>query len=91
MRAALPVAFLAVLLTGFTPEDEALDPTTLPGAVVVPPVAIPLAYLVVRKLRREGGRGTGVAHAAIVVAYLVMLVMALLGLNLLVALLISRG
>jgi cell division protein FtsI/penicillin-binding protein 2 len=38
MRAALPVAFLAVLLTGFTPEDEALDPTTLPGAVVVPPV-----------------------------------------------------
>ena len=34
MRAALPLAFLAVLLTGFTPEDEALDPTTLPGAVV---------------------------------------------------------
>ncbi|HEY1335676.1 MAG TPA: hypothetical protein VGF31_15545, partial [Myxococcaceae bacterium] len=37
MRAALPLAFLAVLLAGFTPEDEALDPTTLPGAVGVPP------------------------------------------------------
>ncbi|HET9156630.1 MAG TPA: penicillin-binding transpeptidase domain-containing protein, partial [Myxococcaceae bacterium] len=36
MRAALPLASLAVLLTGFTPEDEALDPTTLPGAVLTP-------------------------------------------------------
>ena len=36
MRAALPLALLAMLLTGFTPEDEALDPTTLPGALVTP-------------------------------------------------------
>ncbi|HEY1335554.1 MAG TPA: hypothetical protein VGF31_14930, partial [Myxococcaceae bacterium] len=41
MRAALPVAFLAVLLTGFTPEDEALDPTTLPGAIVPLPDEVP--------------------------------------------------
>jgi len=36
MRAALPLTFLAVLLTGFTPEDEALDPATLPGALGLP-------------------------------------------------------
>ncbi|HET9035783.1 MAG TPA: penicillin-binding transpeptidase domain-containing protein [Myxococcaceae bacterium] len=52
MRAALWLPSLAVLLTGFTPEDEALDPTMLPGttAVTAPaeapepvaPAAIPL-------------------------------------------------
>ena len=32
MRAALLLATLAVLLSGFSPEDEALDPGTLPGS-----------------------------------------------------------
>ena len=32
MRAALPLSVLAVLLSGFTPEDEALEPATIPGA-----------------------------------------------------------
>ena len=42
MRAALPLAFLAVLLTGFTPEDEALDPIMLPGALGAPaPADVP--------------------------------------------------
>jgi penicillin-binding protein A len=36
MREALSLALLAVLLAGFTPEDEALDPLMLPGAVVRP-------------------------------------------------------
>ena len=41
MRAALPLSVLAVLLSGFTPEDEALEPATLPGAS--PAVAAPSA------------------------------------------------
>ncbi|HTS79465.1 MAG TPA: penicillin-binding transpeptidase domain-containing protein [Myxococcaceae bacterium] len=36
MRAALPLALLGVLLTGFTPEDEALEPATLPGPLLAP-------------------------------------------------------
>lgn len=36
MRAALPVAVLAAILTGFTPQDEALDPSTLPGGASGP-------------------------------------------------------
>jgi len=39
MRAALSLPVLAVLLTGFTPEDEALDPATLPGPVAAPAAA----------------------------------------------------
>jgi cell division protein FtsI/penicillin-binding protein 2 len=44
MRAALPLAALAMLLAGFTPDDEALEPATLPGPVSSPaPAAEPLA------------------------------------------------
>jgi penicillin-binding protein A len=49
MRAALPLALLGGLLTGFTPEDEALDPATIPGlgapapAIDDEPAAAPLA------------------------------------------------
>ncbi len=39
MRAALPLATLAVMLSGFTPEDEALDPAMLPGATAAPEAA----------------------------------------------------
>lgn len=39
MRAAISLSVLAVLLTGFTPEDEALDPATLPGPIAAPAVA----------------------------------------------------
>ena len=41
MRAALWLPCLAVLLTGFTPEDEALDPTMLPGTTVPAPAEAP--------------------------------------------------
>ena len=36
MRAALPLALLAGVLTGFTPEDEALDPAMIPGLIALP-------------------------------------------------------
>ncbi|HEY1906930.1 MAG TPA: penicillin-binding transpeptidase domain-containing protein [Myxococcaceae bacterium] len=36
MRAALPLASLAVMLAGFTPEDEALDPSTIPETLAAP-------------------------------------------------------
>lgn len=39
MRAALSLPVLAVLLAGFTPEDEALNPATLPGPVAAPAAA----------------------------------------------------
>jgi peptidoglycan glycosyltransferase len=39
MRAALSLPVLALLLTGFTPEDEALDPASLPGPVAAPAAA----------------------------------------------------
>ena len=37
MRAALLLALLAGLLTAFTPEDEALDPATIPGLLCPDP------------------------------------------------------
>jgi cell division protein FtsI/penicillin-binding protein 2 len=36
MRAALPLASLAVMLAGFTPEDAALDPSTIPETLGAP-------------------------------------------------------
>lgn len=61
---------------------------TLVLALVLPFVAIPLAHTLIRRLQHDGGRGTAVARAAIVVGYLDVLLWALVGLNLAVALLL---
>jgi hypothetical protein len=60
-------------------------------AFVLPIVAIPLAHRVIRTLQHDGGRGHGVAQAAIVVGYLVILIIALVGLNIVVALVLHRS
>lgn len=54
-------------------------------AVVLPIVAIPLAHKVTRILQHNGGRGRAVAHAAIVIGYLNILLLALVCLNIAVA------
>lgn len=66
-----------------------------PGAVValvlaflLPMVAIPLAHRTARRLQQEGGRGRSLAHAAIVIGYLDILLIALVGVNLAAALLL---
>jgi len=58
-------------------------------AFLVPIVAIPLAHGVTRRLQHHGGRGVAVAHAAIVVGYLNLLVLALITVNVVVALVIA--
>lgn len=57
-------------------------------AFLLPVVAIPLAYHVVRRLQHGGGRGVAVAHAAIVIGYLNILMIALVGVNVVVAVLL---
>jgi hypothetical protein len=54
-------------------------------AFLIPIVAIPQAHKVIRKLQHDGGRGRGVAQAAIVIGYLNILLFALVGLNVAVA------
>jgi len=63
-----------------------------PGALValilaflLPIVAIPLAHKITRTLQHDGRRGRAVAHAAIVIGYLNILLLALLSLNVAVA------
>ena len=56
-------------------------------AFVMPVVAIPLAHHVLRKLQHEGGRGATVARAAIATGYLSLLLIALVGVNVAVAVL----
>ncbi|MGO4534774.1 hypothetical protein [Leifsonia sp. 2MCAF36] len=50
-------------------------------AFLMPFLAIPLAHRVTRTLQHEGGRGGALAHAAIVMGYLNILLLALIGLN----------
>ncbi|RDV43544.1 hypothetical protein DOE76_16485 [Leifsonia sp. ku-ls] len=57
-------------------------------AVVFPFAGVPLAYHVVRKLQHDGGRGVSVAQAAIVIGYLNILLIALVSVNIAVALLL---
>jgi hypothetical protein len=54
-------------------------------AFVLPIVAIPVAHKVTRTLQHNGGRGRAVAQAAIVIGYLNILLLALLTLNVAVA------
>lgn len=63
---------------------------TLVLAFIIPVAAIPLAHIVTRSLQHDGRRGRGVAHAAIVVGYLNILLMALVAVNLVVALFVSH-
>jgi len=58
-------------------------------AVLMPIVAIPLAHWVMRRLQHHGGRGLAVVRTAIIVGYLNILLLALIGVNVLVAALIS--
>ncbi|MFP3467080.1 DUF4190 domain-containing protein [Leifsonia sp. SIMBA_070] len=60
-------------------------------AFIVPIVAIPLAHRITRKLQHEGGRGRALAHAAIIIGYLNILVIALVVLNVAVAGLLHTG
>lgn len=57
-------------------------------AFLLPVAAIPLAYHVVRKLQHDGGRGVTVAQVAIVIGYLNILLIALVGVNIVVAVLL---
>jgi hypothetical protein len=50
-------------------------------AFLVPVVAIPLGHRVTRTLQHDGGRGGAVAHAAIVIGYLNVLLCALIVVN----------
>jgi hypothetical protein len=54
-------------------------------AFLVPVVAIPLGHRVTRTLQHDGGRGGALAHAAIVIGYLNVLLLALVALNVLAA------
>jgi hypothetical protein len=58
-------------------------------AVVLPFVGIPLAHWVIRKLQHNGGRGAAIAHTAIVVGYLSLLLLALVVVNVVVALVLA--
>lgn len=60
-------------------------------AVVLPIVAIPLAYRVLRTLQHDGGRGRAIAQAAIIVGYLDILLVALIAVNIVVATFIGPG
>lgn len=60
-------------------------------SVVAPFVAIPLAHAVVRRLRHHGGRGHRIAQAAVVIGYLTLLMLALVAVNIGVALLLTRS
>lgn len=57
-------------------------------AFLLPVVAIPLGYHVVRKLQHDGGRGVAVAQVAIVIGYLNILLIALVSVNVAVAFLV---
>ncbi|MET3565735.1 MULTISPECIES: DUF4190 domain-containing protein [unclassified Leifsonia] len=54
-------------------------------AFLLPIVAIPLAHKITRTLQHDGGRGRAVAQTAIVIGYLNILLLALLSLNVAVA------
>lgn len=57
-------------------------------ALILPVVAVPLAYRVTRKLQHDGGKGAGVSQAAIIVGYLNILLVALVSVNIAVAFLL---
>lgn len=79
--------------------DDFVLPTVLPKrvhplavvalalALVLPVAAVPLAHHVIRKLQHVGGRGVAVAQAAIIVGYLNILLIALVSVNIAVAVL----
>ena len=50
-------------------------------AFLIPVAAIPLGHRVTRTLHQGGGRGGGIAHAAIVIGYLNLLLLALIVVN----------
>jgi len=60
-------------------------------AALIPILAMPQAHKVIRKLQHDGGRGRGVAQAAIVIGYLNILLFALVGLNVAVAALLHSA
>ena len=60
-------------------------------AVVLPFVAVPLGHRVLRRLQHDGGRGRALAQAAIVLGYLMCLLLALIGVNVVIALLLHTG
>ena len=60
-------------------------------AFLVPMVAIPLGHRVTRILQHGGGRGRSLAHAAIVIGYLNVLLLALIAVNVVAAIILHAG
>lgn len=60
-------------------------------AFLLPPAGILVGHRVIRKLQHDGGRGQSVAHGAIVIGYLNVLVVALIVVNVVAALALGHA